>query len=87
MKSVNLVGLSMLAGAVLGGAAIQGLHAQAKPPVFAVIDIDQVVDSAADDAVKLFVNDEGGQQSAPPRRYSFVGLLKGIGRDLATVGR
>jgi uncharacterized protein (DUF1330 family) len=29
----------MLAGAALGGAAIQGLHAQAKPPVYTVSEI------------------------------------------------
>jgi len=32
----------MLAGVGLGGAAIQGLHAQAKPPVYAVIDIAEI---------------------------------------------
>jgi uncharacterized protein (DUF1330 family) len=30
----------MLAGAALGAAAIQGLHAQAKPPVYYVAEID-----------------------------------------------
>jgi uncharacterized protein (DUF1330 family) len=30
----------MIAGAALGGAAIQGLHAQAKPPVYYVAEID-----------------------------------------------
>jgi uncharacterized protein (DUF1330 family) len=30
----------MVAGAALGGAAIQGLHAQAKPPVYYVAEID-----------------------------------------------
>ncbi len=34
----------MLAGVGLGGAAIQGLHAQAKPPVYAVVDITEVTD-------------------------------------------
>jgi len=29
----------MIAGAALGGAAIQGLHAQAKPPVYLVTEI------------------------------------------------
>jgi uncharacterized protein (DUF1330 family) len=33
----------MLAGAALGGAAIQGLHAQAKPPVYTVSEI-QITD-------------------------------------------
>jgi hypothetical protein len=30
----------MIAGAALGGAATQGLHAQAKPPVYLVTEID-----------------------------------------------
>jgi uncharacterized protein (DUF1330 family) len=40
MKSRYTVALSMIAGAALGGAAIQGLHAQAKPPVYYVAEID-----------------------------------------------
>jgi uncharacterized protein (DUF1330 family) len=40
MKTRYTVALSMLAGAALGAAAIQGLHAQAKPPVYVVAEID-----------------------------------------------
>src|SRR5438552_16535792 len=40
MKTRYTVLLSMIAGAALGGAAIQGLHAQAKPPVYLVTEID-----------------------------------------------
>jgi uncharacterized protein (DUF1330 family) len=40
MKIYYTVGLSMLAGAVLGAGAIQGLHAQAKPPGFVIAEID-----------------------------------------------
>ena len=36
MKKKYLVALSALAGATIGGAAIQTLHAQAKPPVYSV---------------------------------------------------
>jgi uncharacterized protein (DUF1330 family) len=32
--------LALVAGAAIGGAAIQTLHAQAKPPAFAVVEID-----------------------------------------------
>jgi uncharacterized protein (DUF1330 family) len=35
-----IVGLAMLAGAVLGAAAVQGLHAQAKPPIYQITEID-----------------------------------------------
>jgi uncharacterized protein (DUF1330 family) len=34
------VSLAMLAGAVLGGVTVQGLHAQAKPPVYFIGEID-----------------------------------------------
>src|SRR5262245_38060819 len=40
MKTRYTVALSMIAGAALGAAAIQGLHAQAKPPVYYVAEID-----------------------------------------------
>ena len=39
IKTYHTVALSMLAGRVLGGVAIEGLHAQAKPPTYVVIDI------------------------------------------------
>ena len=32
--------LAMLAGFGLGAVAVQGLHAQAKPPVYQVVEID-----------------------------------------------
>jgi uncharacterized protein (DUF1330 family) len=34
------IGLAMLTGAALGAAAVEGLHAQAKPPVYQVVEID-----------------------------------------------
>src|SRR5260370_27708265 len=40
MKTRYTVALSVLAGAALGAAAIQGLHAQAKPPAYAVAEVD-----------------------------------------------
>ena len=40
MKTRFTVALSMLAGAALGAAAVQGLHAQAKPPIYYVAEID-----------------------------------------------
>ena len=40
MKTHYTVALSMLAGTALGAAAIQGLHAQAKPPIYYVAQID-----------------------------------------------
>jgi uncharacterized protein (DUF1330 family) len=40
MNTRYTVALSMLAGAALGAGAIQALHAQAKPPVYYVSEID-----------------------------------------------
>lgn len=40
MKSSYKVAIALVAGAAIGGAAVQGLHAQAKPPAFAVAEID-----------------------------------------------
>ena len=39
MRTQYAVAIAMLAGAGFGGAAIQGLHAQAKPPVYVVTEI------------------------------------------------
>jgi uncharacterized protein (DUF1330 family) len=40
MNRYITVGLAMLAGAALGAAAVQGLHAQAKPPIYQITEID-----------------------------------------------
>ena len=40
MNTKYKMGLAMLAGVALGAVAVQGLHAQAKPPVYYVAEID-----------------------------------------------
>jgi uncharacterized protein (DUF1330 family) len=40
MKTFHAVGLGMLAGFGVGTVAIQGLHDQAKPPVYLITEID-----------------------------------------------
>jgi hypothetical protein len=40
MKTNYKIAIALIAGAALGGAAVQGLHAQAKPPVYSVTEID-----------------------------------------------
>ncbi|HSR07100.1 MAG TPA: DUF1330 domain-containing protein [Bryobacteraceae bacterium] len=45
MKTRYTVALAMLTGFGLGTIAVQGLHAQAKPPVYSVAEID-IVDQA-----------------------------------------
>ena len=43
------LGLTLLAGVAIGAAAVQGLHAQAKPKAYTVTDIE-VIDVAAANA-------------------------------------
>jgi uncharacterized protein (DUF1330 family) len=40
MNTRSTVAVSMLAGVAIGAVAVQGLHAQAKPPVYYVAEID-----------------------------------------------
>ena len=40
MKTHYTLTLAMLAGFGLGAVAVQGLHAQTKPPVYQVVEID-----------------------------------------------
>jgi uncharacterized protein (DUF1330 family) len=40
MNRYLTLGMAMLSGAALGAAAVQGLHAQAKPPVYQITEID-----------------------------------------------
>jgi uncharacterized protein (DUF1330 family) len=40
MKTNYKVAIALVAGAAIGGAAIQGLHAQAKPPIYLVTEVD-----------------------------------------------
>ena len=40
MKAHHLAALSLIAGSAIGGIAGQGLHAQAKPPVYLVGEIE-----------------------------------------------
>jgi uncharacterized protein (DUF1330 family) len=45
MKTQYMIALGMLAGVGLGAAAVQGLHAQAKPPAYFVIEINKITDA------------------------------------------
>jgi uncharacterized protein (DUF1330 family) len=40
VKTNYKVAIALVAGAAIGGAAIQGLHAQATPPAYVVVEID-----------------------------------------------
>jgi uncharacterized protein (DUF1330 family) len=65
MNTRYTVALSMLAGAALGAAAVQGLHAQAKPPVYTVTEIDVTnVDAYVKEyvpVVQLLIKKGGGK--------------------------
>jgi uncharacterized protein (DUF1330 family) len=58
MKARFGIALSMVVGAILGGAAVQALHAQAKPPVY-MIAINEVTDL-----------DRYAKEYVPPARQS-----------------
>ena len=51
MKVNYKLALTLLAGAAVGAAAIQALHAQAKPPVYAIIKVNEITDADAYKAV------------------------------------
>src|SRR5271169_474296 len=44
MNSKFKIALAVVASAAFGAAAVQGLHAQAKPPTYVVIDIAKMTD-------------------------------------------
>ena len=44
MNSNYKLAIALAAGVVVGGAVIQGLHAQAAPPVYVVVDIADITD-------------------------------------------
>jgi uncharacterized protein (DUF1330 family) len=59
MKKLYTVALAMLAGAVLGAAAVQGLHAQAKPPAYVI-------------AMNEVMNEEGYAREFAPKAEAIV---------------
>ena len=64
MKTQYTVALAVLAGVAAGGIAVQGLHAQAKPPVYVIgmIDVSNDEGYAKEYAPKAteIVKDESG---------------------------
>src|SRR2546425_1973257 len=59
MKSNYKMALAMLAGVALGAVAVQGLHAQAKPPVYVIGQID-------------VTNDDGYAKEYAPKAQAIV---------------
>jgi uncharacterized protein (DUF1330 family) len=77
MKTQCTVALSMLAGAALGAAAIQTLHAQAKPPVYYIAENDVTnPDAYAKEyipRVRALSKASGGRYIAAGKATSFEG--------------
>jgi uncharacterized protein (DUF1330 family) len=69
MKTWYTVALSMVAGAALGGAAIQGLHAQAKPKAYQVTELEIIDDAAWQEFLKAV---RASQQAAGGRNLRTV---------------
>jgi uncharacterized protein (DUF1330 family) len=44
MKTNHKLAIALVAGVAIGGAVIQGLHAQATPPAYVVVDISDITD-------------------------------------------
>ncbi len=70
MKTHHAVGLSLLAGVAIGAVAVHGLHAQAKPPVYYVGEID-------------VSNEEGYAKEYVPKAQA---LIKASGGKIVAVG-
>ena len=68
MKTNYKIAIALVVGAAIGGAAIQGLHAQAKPPVYSVVEIDVTnVDGYTKEYARLAeasIKNAGGQPLA-----------------------
>ena len=45
MKTKYKIAIALVAGAAIGGAAIQGIHAQMKPPTYVVVAIRKITDA------------------------------------------
>ena len=78
MKTRHTVVLSMIAGAAVGAAAIQGLHAQAKPKAYTVSELE-TLDATANSAFVPLV--QAAQQAAGGRN-----LRTGGGKIVALEG-
>jgi uncharacterized protein (DUF1330 family) len=77
MKTRYTVALSMIAGAALGGAAIQGLHAQAKPKAYLITETEvldrAVLDNTYFPQVRQAAKAAGGNvEFIPPGEQAWI---------------
>ena len=71
------IALAVVAGAALGAAAMQGLHAQAKPKAYSVVEFE-VLDAAA--AAALAPLAEAAAKAAGARELALGGrIIAGVG--------
>jgi uncharacterized protein (DUF1330 family) len=59
MNSKCKLGVAAIAGVAFGALAIHGIHAQAKPPVYAVVDISEITDPEGFKAIGQRTNEAG----------------------------
>jgi uncharacterized protein (DUF1330 family) len=45
MKTRYKLAIAVIAGAAVGGSVVQGIHAQATPPTYAIVDVSSVTDA------------------------------------------
>ena len=87
MNTKFKIALAVIAGTALGAAAIQGLHAQAKAPGYAVIDISEITDQKVFDQIGakagpssaafggkfvIRTNNVTGLEGTPPKRLVVI---------------
>ena len=78
MKTHYTVALAMLTGIAIGAVAMQGLHAQAKPPAFVVAEVDVTnPDGFTKEYVPLAVKALGAAGSNPLARGGKVVTISG----------
>lgn len=78
MNTRYKIALAVLAGAALGAAAVQGLHAQAQPPAYIVLSIQKITNPAgfkvgvADKANPADLRAAGGHFVIRSRKFTSV---------------
>jgi uncharacterized protein (DUF1330 family) len=76
MKTQYTIALALLAGVGLGAVAVQGLHAQAKPPVYIVSEIDVTnVDAYTKEYVPLAraaIKNSGGKLVGASQKVTMI---------------
>jgi uncharacterized protein (DUF1330 family) len=72
MKMNHKVAIALVAGAAIGAAAVQGLHAQGKPKAYIVTE-SEIVDAAA--AAAYGPRNQAAQQAAGGRSFRTTGKI------------